>query len=155
MASALVGISMFTIVSSATTNFLINSLTKTADTVCCSMKRIAVINHPSIVEIRDKLVTMDLLFFINIIQKLVEQHIDKEASLALKEALYGVNEILENINTELSTIMDAIDNHGKKYFSQWRYFNCDCNIDIIIGHEKILKKRYEILIDLLQIELHK
>ena len=155
MSTAILGISMFTIVSSATTNFLINSLTKTADTMCCSMKRIAVVNHPCVVEIRCKLEKMDLIFFTNIIQRLVSEYKGKEVSNALKEALYGVNEILENINNELTTITDAIDKHSQKYFSQWRYFDCNCNIDTIVEHEKILKKRYEILIDLLKIELQK
>lgn len=152
MANLLVGISMISIATAATTNFLITTLTKTSESICCYMKRIAVLNHPCIVKITTKLEKIDLKFSIDVIKELIKEHDGREVSLALKQTLFGVNEILEKIENELESISLAVEYHNAKYFCQWRYFSCDSNIEIIVKHKKILDKRYYMLIDLLKLE---
>jgi hypothetical protein len=153
------GISMLSAVSATGTVFLVRTLTNTIDSICTYVGRIAVLNHPAIIEINKILVDIDLKFTIDVVREVVRQYgaqYDKQQAnqvenLALHKALIGVNDILEKIEGDLKIVVDAINYHATKYFSQWRSIGCSYSMETIIKNKQILDARYNILVDLLKL----
>jgi hypothetical protein len=154
MAAFFVGLSAASIITGATTSFLVGCLTSTTYSVYNYINRIRSYNHPYTVEIQKELDKIDLQFSIDIINEIFKQYtnMSDEAGPALKHAIYGVTEIMEIIETELQTVDESIKLHNNKYFSRWRTFNCTCNLDVIKRNKQILDSRYKTFISLLKLD---
>lgn len=102
-------------------------------------------NHAKIFH---ELFKLDLEYRISIIDELVKDSCNID-NILIHKAILGLNEILNNINKELQQIDEMIRMHNKKYFSNWRDFNCDELVHSVKHHSDVLNKRYKMLIELL------
>jgi len=97
------------------------------------------------------LLNTDLDFTIDVIYEFIIMENVKEHNIAIKKALDGISQILILLNRELEILKNAIDYHKTKYFSNWRTFSWNGNIQTIVTYSTILKNRYQILFELLKI----
>jgi lysophospholipase L1-like esterase len=140
---------MISLVNTMGTNLIIKSLTTTTSSLCSLVVYLTATNHPQIIK---KIKKLDLPYKVSIIGNvLTEYKTDEIQSIAIKQSIIGVQEILEMINNELITLKDIIDTHNSKYFSNWRYLDCYVNVKLLKKYNKILDNRYKMLIELLQI----
>jgi len=139
------------IISAIGMNVIIKTLTSTTNSICTLITHLTSYDQPGIEKIIKCLKDIDLEFYITVISQLVNEYKDIQVNSTIKKALLGVNDILEEINLELTIIKEAIEYHKTKYFSSWRKINCKCNINTIKKHKIILENRYKILVDLLKI----
>lgn len=153
MAAFLVGLSAVSIISGASTSFLVGCLTSSTYAVYLYLNRIRSYNHPYIIEIKKELSEIDLQFTIDIINELFKDYpVNTESSSALKHAIYGVTEVMREIESNLILIDEAIKHHNSLYFNRWRSFDCSCNLVNIKSNKKVLDKRYKTFISLLKLE---
>ena len=156
MESILITSKVFNIASTIGTDIIIKSLTVTTRSVGSLISTIYSYDEPSIIQIKNKLIDIDLEYMVNIIEEVVKDcnKLDKNnIPISITKAIHGVTEILDKIHDELTSINQSIIDHEKKYFHKWRSFNCKYNIQSIKKHKIILDSRYNILIDLLKINL--
>jgi hypothetical protein len=139
------------IVGSVGTNIIVGTITTTTSSIGRILSYLTTSSKPGLKDIVSLLGTIDLEFTIGIIDQVVREQNDKPLHESIKKALLGVNEILNKIHKELETIQIAIDNHQQKYFSSWRSFEWDGNIENLKCHNDILKNRYDMLVNLLKI----
>lgn len=152
MEVAILGISTMSIISAASTSVLSRALIDTTSSIYGYIKYITYCDKVGYdKKVKNELDKIDLEFFVSVITELIKENQDKEYNIPIRNAMYGVNQILENIDNELRMIKEAMDEHDKKYMKSWRNFNCKCNIQEIKLQKKILVKRYRILINLLKI----
>lgn len=151
MQKVILGTGVTSIIGIVGTNLVIGTITTTTSSISSIIRYLMTNEQPGINEITAFLVTSDLEFTIKIIEELVKEQQDKQLTDSVKYALFGVNEILDQIHSELDGIKDAIDVHKKKYLNSWRVFSYNGNIEKLKGENLILKNRYGILIDLLKI----
>lgn len=135
-------------ISSIGTNLIIGTINTTTKSIGSILKYL--ISTDSM-EIIHQLADTDLDFTVSIIQQLVLEQENKQLTESIRKALIGLNQILILINNELDIIKKQMDYHKTKFFSSWRSFNCEINIEIVKKHTHILKNRYNILVDLLKI----
>lgn len=62
-----------------------------------------------------------------------------------------LEEILKIINQEIENINNEIIKHNEKWFSSFRFSNCQNMLEKLINHIKILDNRFELLIKLIKI----
>lgn len=135
-----------------TASVLITALTTTTSQIFTLVNQMTSTKNSTYNKIINRLHEEELCTFISIIDELVKEQSDKTIlKNSVKKAILSVNEILLLIKEELLLIQKKVNKHNEKYFSYWRYFNCDYNIDRIFSHHKKLTKRYNMLIDLLKI----
>lgn len=152
--SILMGSRAVSILSGVGTNLLVSTITTTTSSVCGIVRSISSSNQPGLEYVKAELEKIDLEHNVTVIQELIdEQKVakDEEVKNSVKQALIGVNQILEKIHKELKTIQEAMNHHQTKYFNGWRSFNCKCSIKNIIKHKELLDTRYKMLVDLLKI----
>lgn len=143
------------VVSTLGTDLVINTVTTTTSSICNMIKYLSTSNQPGINDIIFTLNRIDLEFTVGIIDQLVKEQTGKDLNDSVKKALIGVNEILSLIHGELDSIKKAIEYHKSKYFSEWRSFSWEGNIDSLKQHNSILKNRYQMLLELLKIYSYK
>jgi len=140
------------IISTVGKNIIIKTLTTTTSGLGSLITYFTHSNQPGVKDINETLREIDLNFTIKVIEELVLEYDKKEIEQrSIKKALLGVNEILTNIHEELSSIQIKVEEHGMKWFSNWRSLDCKESIDKIKRHKLILDHRYRMLIDLLKI----
>jgi hypothetical protein len=141
----------FSVISTFGTDIIVASCSKTVKSIIATLKHLSTtkISNIHTKDILNELNEMDLEFFINIVHQLVIEQKEYMQHESVKMALYGVNEMLDNINQELTKIKNDISIHNDKYFSNWRNFNHNTN-EIKKYHEKLVY-RYGVLVKLLQI----
>ena len=129
---------------------LITSISSTASSLYKLIKYITNTDHKSLKNIQDTLELLDLEYYINVINKLVNEHNHlSNLKSSVNQALYGLTEILQKIHDELNIIKEAYDKHKNKYLYKYRAFQCKYNIETIKKHKLVLNSRYDILINLL------
>lgn len=140
------------VVTSIGCDLIINTITTTTSSICSIIKSVIIYDIPGIEKVTQILKDTDLEFTINIIEELVKEQNGKNLNDSIKKALFGVNEILELIHGELTSIKKAIDYHNSLYLNSWRSFYYDYSkLDLMKQNEKILKHRYQMFLDLLKI----
>ena len=129
---------------------LVATISSTASSLYNLIKFISNTNHPSLKNIQETLELLDLEYYINVINKLVNEydHLSNQIG-SIKESLFGVTKILQKIHSELNIVKEAYDKHKNKYFYKWRTFQCKYNIETIKKHKLVLDSRFDMLVKLL------
>lgn len=160
LGTAIIGGKAFSIMSTISTELIIRTITKSTVAIGNLLNYITINNQENqtnqtnqnyITKISNAIQNMDMVFTINIIEQVVKEQENKTLPESIKKALIGVNDILETINKNLNCIKKSIEHHNTKYFSSWRSFECECDIDTIKNNNEILKQRYFILMELIKI----
>lgn len=152
MEAVVLGAKIAPVINKLGTDVVISAVTTTTSSVIRVLSYITAMDHLGTQDIKNRLVDIDLEFFITVLDQLVKEQKEKINKESVKLALVGMNNILEEIHKELNIIKETIEYHQSKYFSSWRSFsNCSYSIDSIKKHKDILHQRYEILTDLLSI----
>jgi len=142
------------IASNIGTNLIISTITTTTTAIINVLDYLTTSTYyktNGISELITNIQEMDLEFTIVVIEQVIREQNDKQLPESIKRALLGLNDILTQIHIELNTIKESIENHTKKYFNNWRYFQCNITTITIRKHYEILKSRHTILFDLLKI----
>lgn len=130
--------------------FIINMIFATTSSIYSSIRYLVSSNQKCYNKVITQLKELDLDYVIGVLRELVSECGQKLEYNSIRKALYGVNEILEQINEELNRIKEAYDYHKTKYLTSWRTFRYD--LTTLKQHKNILDSRYTLLIDLLQIK---
>ena len=139
------------VVTTVGTNLIIGTMATTTTSIGSVIKYLVTSNQPGMNEIINVLTMTDLEYTVNVIQQVIREQECKQLHESIIKALMGVGEILNKINGELESIKYAMDYHQTKYFSSWRSFTWNGNLETIKQHNNILKHRYTILFELLKI----
>jgi len=135
-------------------NSIICTVSLTSNSICKTLDYISRSDNLYIKDFSTKLEEIDLKFHVSIIEELVTELANKNIkSPTIKKSIVGVNNILNKIHNELSNMEKNIEYHNSKYFNTWRSFECECTIDNLINYKNILDTRYNILVDLLKLNL--
>lgn len=102
-------------------------------------------------DVNDLLIQTDLCFTVSIIEDLVKEQKTGALHMSVKEALIGVNEILERIRECLDSVKSELNNYERGYFRSWSKFKWSGDINRLELYDKLLKHRYGILFELLKI----
>ncbi len=133
------------------TSILFGTIYSSTNSIVSVIKYLSSTNH-LVQDINLALREIDLEFTINIIKCLIKEYENEHnLSESIKNAISGVSEILKEIDIELKSIHDAVIYHQSKYFANWRTLVWINNIDRLKSCDKILRKRYAMLLDLLKI----
>jgi len=134
-------------------DIILKTLSATSESIISITTYILDSKHSCINEIKQKINIMDLQFTITIIKQIIQEQNNNFDNLqeSVKKAILGVNYVLKKIEKELKEIIKNLEYHETLYFNQWRNLDCDNNINEITNLNKILMKRYNLLIDLLKI----
>jgi hypothetical protein len=132
------------------TDLLMKSLTSTTASIYRSVLSLASLDAPYAQDIVKMLKKVDLEFNLRTLDKLLNAdiivHGEKES---VKEAIDGVLQVLNKINTGLKEIENSISYHNTKYFANWRQMSCCYTIGDIKKDNKLLEKRTKLLFKLL------
>lgn len=139
------------IISSIGTDLIIGTITSTTSSIVGVIRYLTVSTQPGVSDIMDIISSTDLEFTLSVLEQLVKEQEGKKINESVKKALLGVNEILDSINNELSSVKKAIQYHNSKYLSGWRSVSWEGNVNTLRRHNIILTHRYKILFDLLKI----
>lgn len=135
-------------------DLLISSISSTTSSIGSAIKYLSKSSQKEINDVLELIKEIDLEFTISVVEHLIkEQNIAEvtDNKSSVKKALIGVSEILDIIHIEFVAITEAVDNHNKLYFSRWRKFSWNGDIDTVKKHNAILLKRYKMLFELLKI----
>lgn len=137
-------------------SILIPTITSSANSIITTINNISNLktNTQNIKDIITKLQNIDLEFTITIISQFIEEQKNKNLNVSITKTLEGVSLTLIKINEQLDEFYNLINVHNKKWFSSYRTFECNNNIEILDNYNKILKNRYKILFELLKINQH-
>ena len=149
--TVLLGAQTVNVVNKVGTDVIIGVVTTTASSVGRLLTYITSIDHPGTDDIKKGLEDTDLDFFISVLTQLIKEQDANNTTESIKQALVGVNSVLEEIQKELTMIKESLENHYNKYFASWRSFDCNCSVDTVKKHREVLYKRYSLLTDLLNI----
>lgn len=72
---------------------------------------------------------------------------DHPLSICLKQ----VEEMIQKIKKELSAVGKSVKDHDQKWFSGWRYVDCQHNLENIRKYKKTLDSRVQLMIQLMRI----
>lgn len=148
------GVEVISIMNTFSRGVILKSLSYTMNGVLKSISYVTEYDQPSVKEVVKELVNIDLEHKIKLIQILVtelEQLKEHFKSETIDFALQSLTEQMQLIQNDLNDIKDAIDNHGKKYFADWRCLSCGSMINSIAKKKAVLDSRYEELIGLLML----
>ena len=137
-------------IASITTNYAIESVKSSTKSILDLSHHIISSDKPQYTAVKLELEQLDICNSVNIMHQLVsEQQKYKTLLDSVKMSILSLNNILSKIEDELNTIKNAMSKHEKKYFNNWRQFDCSINIETIKKHEKVLFKRYKLLRDII------
>lgn len=157
------------ILSAVSTSCLVSSLTSTTKSICYSLVQLTSYDQPGMDEVLKKIQKTDINHTMTIIKEIIDIFVEdsfvdmdmtteitekkykKKLPNHVKKAIYGIDIILDEIQRELVKIDEAVKNHRSKWFGKYRVFTCDCNINNICDNVGILKSRYRLLIDAINI----
>lgn len=148
----LVGMQSVSLLGAIGKDLICKTVSVTTSTTISTLKYITNTDQPKFEETRVKFEKLDLQHTISVIQELIkEQNSRKDMKKSVKFSILGVDDIIQDINIELAVVKKAMDDHKNKYFSKWRAFDCNKNIDKITNLKRLLDNRYKILTGLLKI----
>ena len=161
MASLVGGLVMGTkasaVVTTLGTDIVIKTLTSTTSSIGSVISYLTTNTKPGASDISNMISSLDLEFTVTIIECVIKEYAEternKELAPAIQKAILGVNEILECINKELNAIKEAMEYHNSKYLKNWRSFSWNGNTETIKKYNEILKNRYQMLLELLKIQM--
>ena len=154
METVIFGGKVLSMVNTVGTDLVIRTVATTTSSISNLVRHVTSFDQPGIDVISQQFKEIDLEHLVSVIHELVHEYQNVDLNNSVKKALLGVNQILENIDIELTELRESIIEHKKKYFNSWRRFNCKCNIENIKRDKSILDLRYKILIDLLKININ-
>lgn len=147
-----VGMGGVSILTAIGKDLVCKTISSSTSTTIKALKYITNTDQPKFKETRDKFEKLDLEYTIGVIRELIKEQENKDSmKQSVKKSIMGVDEIINDINLELEVIKKGMDEHQKKYFTNWRTFNCNSNISKICSLKYVLDKRYTMLVDLLKI----
>ena len=98
-------------------------------------------------EIKQKIELLDINNKISVINLIIEENIEKYSDKkSINLVFNSIKQILEELNEELSSLKNKIEDHKQLYFSYFRKLNLQNEIKSIENHNNILDKRFELLI---------
>ena len=131
---------------------IIHTIQSTTSIIGSSISYITSIECSSIDSIKTKLQKIDIEKATTIIHLFInELNSKKDIKDFVKISIISINEILQQIESDLNSIKKDIEYHITKYFSSWRSINCDIKLNNIEVNSNILEKRFELLIKLLSV----
>ena len=142
------------VIHSIGSDVILQTVKTTSSVIIHTVKHITSIESDSILDIKYKLNNIDIENKINVINSFIVELNTESIKLSkesIKLSIIAINNILLDIKNELHSLKNEIDYHLSKYFNTWRYINCDDKINIIIQHNNILDKRFDLLIKLLSV----
>ena len=125
---------------------------KTSKTIYGSLSNIFQFNCKKLTAIMQEL---DLFSKIKQIESLLNDYKntpDFKKSETLDNAKQDLHDIIEKIKFEIMEIQIVLERHKKKYFNKYRKPNYSNSIDKIIQYSKIMDKRVDLFIQLLQLQ---
>lgn len=160
---ALVGITAIGVLSAASTTILVNTLLQTLSNTHYQISKFFNMDKPTYNHIMKKLEKFDIEFMIKIISMSVRE-LDTKIKNSNEIVIYNgdpdakrtaigyIISSLDMINNELVKIYDDAKYHNLKYFKNWRTFDCNVSTNKIKTQLDILKQRYNMFIQLIQID---
>ena len=142
------------VIHSIGSDVVLQTVKTTSSIIIHTIKHITSIESDNILDIKYKLKNIDIEYKINVINSFIIELNTESVKLSkesVKLSILSINNILLDIKNELHNLKGEIDYHLSKYFNSWRYINCDDKINIIIQHNNILDKRFDLLIKLLSV----
>lgn len=159
----ILGINTVGLLTSVSTSLMVNTLLYTLSNTNKSVQKLLKIDGPTYDNILVELEKIDIDFTVNVISQAIKEisnKIDNDCTDIIlyydkidskKMAINYIVKLLEEINDELAIIYSDVKCHNEKYLKEWRTFECDININNIKIKSKILKDRFNILLQLYSI----
>ena len=131
------------------TDLIIKTAMSATTNLLSALSYLTNINQPGMETFKTEIDDISLEMYVNIVKLKLEELNKDELKLSAREMVKYVAISLENIHEELAIISSDISKHSELYFSSWRAFKCECNVDIIKKHQQQLKTRFELLLKLI------
>lgn len=137
-------------------DFAFSTLQSTTGTILSSIKYLTTNDQPSVKDACAVIDKMDLEAKIKFIQSfnLDLQNDQDKMSNSVKVALAQVIEITELVDKELDEFRTRLHRHNKKYFVNWRSFNCEDLLINLQNHKTKLDDRLNLLLKACSTAIH-
>ena|SRR3989304_6580748 len=128
-------------------NMVINALYTVISSINSTLKGIN--NDRNATNVINELEKLDLNHYVFVLKTFIDEN--KHNCNSISIAIAGINEILEKINYELSSINAKLYKHMNKFFYNYRILDCNVNIKNLKKYKSILHQRYDLLISIFRV----